>query len=126
MKIQFIAVMTAGLLCIPFASMAEAPLTGGYAPPAYYGGGNNSNFFDDGSFYSDSRGSGRASGKGEGSFSMSISGKARGEQTRDGSFGSSGYGGNGNHRPYQYPAHYPYMAPYPYYGVPPATVSPSS
>lgn len=126
MKIQFIAVMTAGLLCIPLTSMAEASLPGGYTHHAYYGGGNHGNIFEDGSFYSDQRRSGRASGKGEGSFSMSISGKARGEQTRDGSFGSSGYGGNSNHRPYQYPAHYPYMAPYPHYGVPPAPLSPSS
>jgi hypothetical protein len=126
MKIRFIGMMVAGILCTPLASIADTPVPGRYAPHAYYGGGNNGDFFEDGSFYGDSRGNGRARSRGEAGFSMSISGKARGEQTRDGSFGSSGYGGSDNYRQYRYPAPYPYMAPHPYYVVPPAPVSPSS
>ena len=126
MKIQYIAVITAGILCTSLASLADTPVPGGYAPYGYYGGGNKGDFFEDGSFYSDSRGSGRAKGRGDGDFSMSISGKARGEQTRDGSFGTSGHGGSDNYRPNRYPAPYPYMAPYPYYRVPQAPVSPSN
>ena len=95
-----------GLFLAPIVSAHDVGPNQGYAYPPYpYYGGNNSDFFEDGSFYGDSRGSGRGSGSGEGEFSMSISGKGSGEQVREGSFGGSGYGGSGGS---------PYAAPYGY------------
>ena len=107
MKAVIIATATlGGLFLSPILSAHEAgPTQGYYYPPYSYYSGNNSDFFEDGSFYGDSRGSGRGSGSGEGEFSMSISGKASGEQIREGSFGGSGYGGSGGS---------PYAAPYGY------------
>ena len=122
MKTKLICVVTAGLLGLPVVASAENYAAYPYQPYPYYAGGNGGDFFDNGSFYSDSRGEGNGSASGEAEFSMSISGKGRGEQTRDGSFGTSGYGGNSNYGPYPYP----YPAPYPYYGVQPVPASPSS
>lgn len=79
-----------------------------YAPQPYYGY-NGNDFFNDGSFFGDSRGRGNGKASGEGEFSFSFSGKAKGEQLREGSFGGSGYGSNNN-------APYAYQQPARYYG----------
>ena len=125
MKTEIMAIIAAGCLCLPIAASAENRPAYPYGPYPYYGG-NNSDFLDNGSFSGDSWGQGSGRGKGEAEFSMSISGKARGEQTRDGSFGSSGYGGNSKRMPPAYRAPYPYPNPYPYYGSPALPASPSS
>ena len=52
--------------------------------------------FDNADAYGDARGRGAGRASGEGEFSMSFSGKAKGEQLREGSFGSSSYGGSGD------------------------------
>ena len=104
------AVAAGGLFLTPIVSAHDTGSAPGYYYPPYpYYGGGNSDFFEDGSFYGDSRGSGRGSGSGEGEFNMNMSGKGKGEQSREGSFGGSGYGGSGG---------YPYQRPYGY-GAPP-------
>lgn len=102
---------------------APYPYYGGYPPPYYGGYDRGSDFFDDGSFFGDTRGRGTGRGSGEGEFNMNFSGKGRGDMDANTDWDGSGYGGSNS-----YPGGYygrGYGAPYgggaPYgYGRPPA------
>ena len=77
-----------------------APAPYPYYPPYPMYRDSGSDFFDDGSFFGDTRGSGRGSGSGEGEFNMNMSGKGRGRSDMDSSFDGSGYGGTSNYPGY--------------------------
>jgi len=72
--------------------------------PVYY---SNSGW-DDGTFWSETRGYGRGRGSGDGEFNFSMSARARADTEWDGNWDGNSYGGSG-----------PYYGPPPYYYVPP-------
>jgi hypothetical protein len=120
---KFLAAAAVAGTVLSAAPVAMAHETGGaqqapypyYAPAPYYNRGGSSDFFDDGSFFGDTRGSGRGRGSGEGEFNMNFSGKGRGDMDANTDFDGSGYGGSQNYGgPYGGGYGAPQGAPYGY------------